>query len=125
MPTLPEWHIEWADIAVAVGALILIGVAVLGAYKVVNPIAKKANRIAEFILGRPKDELGPAKPSLAERLDGQDKAIAAIEKQVTPNGGGSAHDKITRRIGNVDAKVDALFAHLGIEPPPTTLDPIE
>lgn len=90
MPTTPAWTIEWADIAVTVGSLILIGVAMFVVWRLVNPILKKANRIADFILGRPKDEMGPAQPSLAERLDGQDQEIAEIRAQVTPNHGSTS-----------------------------------
>jgi len=133
MPTF-EWHVEWGDILGALGALILLGGAACVFVKWINPIAKKANRISEFILGRPKDELGPAIPSLSERfietnekisaldvantarLDEQNEQIAEIKAQVTPNHGSSAHDKITSRIDTVESKVDAVLAHLGLGP---------
>ena len=96
MPAV-EWQIGWEFIIACVGALILIGAAVYVTWRLVNPVAKKAMRIADFILGSPKDEFGPAKPSLAERLDvidqrfdTQDAEIAAISAQVTPNHGSTS-----------------------------------
>lgn len=113
------------DIWAAVLALVLIGSAVLVVVKWLHPVVAKVTRVLDLFLGRPEEQGIPAIPGVIERLDAQDERLRKIEKEVTPNSGTSAHDKITRRIGNLDAKVDALFAHLSIEPPVGESDPEE
>lgn len=112
-----EWSVEWGDVLGALGALILIGGAVFAAWKVVNPIAAKFTRVADLILGRPDEQGIPGQPSMMDRFDAQDERLKAIERQITPNHGTSAHDKLAKRIDSVGAQVDAILVHLGIEPP--------
>lgn len=137
-------HLGPTGIAVAVVVVLLLIVltfSIVKAVQVVYPVMVKFGRIAELILGRPKDELGPAKPSLTERFDGVDQKIADLDKantkrldaqnvelavikaEVMPNHGTSSHDKITKRIAAVETttakvgeKVDAILAHLGLAP---------
>jgi hypothetical protein len=123
----PDWldAVELGDVIGAVLALLLIGGVALVIFKVVHPLMVKLTRMLDLILGRPDQQGIPGKPSLIERveaiherMDAQDVQIAEIKGQVTPNHGSSAHDKLTRRIGRVDSKVDALFRHLGVPIPP-------
>lgn len=128
----PRWldQISVEDIILALGGLVAIGLVVIGIVKVVHPVMTKIVRVLDLILGRPKIQGIPGKPSmmdrfdsLDERMDAQDEAIKAIKAEVTPNHGTSAHDAITKRIDRVEAntdrveaKVDAVLAHLGITP---------
>lgn len=104
-------HLGPTGIAVAclvILLLIVLTFSIVKAVQVVYPVMVKFGRIAELILGRPKDELGPAKPSLTERFDGVDQKIsdlaktnterldaqnveiAQIKAQVTPNHGSTS-----------------------------------
>jgi len=93
MPAV-EWHLEWVDIIVSLGSLILIFLALFAVWKFVNPIAVKITRALDLMLGRGKTQGFPAMPSMIERFDeitvrltSQDAAIDAIKLQVTPNHG--------------------------------------
>jgi hypothetical protein len=123
----PEWldSVGIDDVIGALLALLLIGGLVLVLVKMVHPLMVKLTRVLDLILGRPDQQGIPGKPSMMDRFDAlddrmraQDVQIAEIKGQVTPNHGSSAHDKLTRRIGRVDFKVDALFRHLGVPIPP-------
>lgn len=121
MPEPTPFYAWLDDISVLAALLWIVGVvAVLGfvkkVYDAVKPFADSAREFFEDWNGRPKRAGVPAVPGVMARLE-------RIEKEITPNSGTSAHDKITRRIGNLDAKVDALFAHLSVEPPVGESDP--
>lgn len=113
MPRIPWEDIDWATALLTVALVVAVVVAIVKGWG----IPARITRVLDMILGRPAEQGVPAIPSFEDRLKEQAEAIAEIRKQVTPNHGTSAHDKITRRISRVDAKVDAIFAHLGIKPP--------
>ena len=122
-----DWWIERlgpTGIAVAcfvVLLLIVLTFSIVKVVQVVYPVMVKFGRIAELILGRPKDELGPAKPSLTERfdavdqkiadldsantarLDAQNAELAQIKAQVTPN-----HGSTSKLADDVQAALKAL-----------------
>ncbi|HEY3545043.1 MAG TPA: hypothetical protein VGK17_03000 [Propionicimonas sp.] len=120
-------HLGPTGIAVACLVILLLIVLTFSIVKVVQvvyPIMVKFGRIAELILGRPKDELGPAKPSLTERFDGVDQKIADLGKantqrldaqnaelaeikaQVTPNHGSTS--KLAEDVQGIIAGLAAL-----------------
>lgn len=131
MPTTPEWLVTWPDIWGGIGGLlVLIGV-VWAVRRFVHPIMVRIGLVTDLILGRPDQQGIPGQPSMVQRIDDVrtdvagvktevDKITARVEgiaAQVQPNHGTSAHDAITKRIDGVEAKTDAILAHLGIEPP--------
>jgi len=117
-------HLGPTGIAVAcvvVLLLIVLTFSLVKAVQVVYPIMVRFGRVAELILGRPKDELGPAVPSLTERFDGvnqqikdldeanterldaQNTEIAEIKAQVTPN-----HDSTSKLSEDVQSLLTGL-----------------
>ncbi len=73
-------------------------------------------RLEDEILGRDASPGLPRMPSLSERLSVQDQSIreiAALTKQLRPNGGSSLADRIRR----IEEKLDDAKAHLdAVEP---------
>lgn len=98
-------------------AIALIGTVVFGVVKWLHPVVAKVTRVLDLFLGHPAAQGIPAVPGVIERLDAQDERLKTIEHQITPNHGTSAHDKLAGRIDSLAAQVDAIRAHLGIEPP--------
>lgn len=113
MPTAPGWQVGWADIIGAFGALILIGGAVIVTVRVIHPMMRKLTLVLEQILGRPKSQGIPGVPSMIERFDTidsrlttQDKAIADIKEQVTPNHGSTS--KLSEDVQDIGAALEKL-----------------
>lgn len=98
-------------------AVALIGSVAFAVVKWLHPVVAKVTRVLDLFLGHPAEQGIPAVPGVIERLDAQDARLEAIEHQITPNHGTSAHDKLAGRIDSVAAQVDAILVHLGIEPP--------
>lgn len=117
----PVW--QWLDeVSVLAVVLWLVGLVTLAGFvkKVHDTVRPYAQAIRDFLTdwqGTPARPGVERKPGVMERLDGQDGQIAEIRKQVTPNHGTSAHDKLARQITHVNRKVDAIFGHLGIPIP--------
>lgn len=126
----------WQELVVELfgeqAAFWVIGVVVLGG--LVWRVRKKTKpwlaKIRTFLIdweGEPaRPEAGVAeRPGMMRRVSNLETGLAKVQQEVTPNHGSSAHDKLRRTINKVDSKVDALFAHLGIEPPDIAPDPPE
>jgi hypothetical protein len=124
MPTIPDWTVSWANIGTTVGALLLLGGVVFMVWKAINPIAKKASRVMDLILGTPQEQGLPQQPSMIERidqvsdkvtaldlantlrLDQQNIQIAEIRSQVTPNHGSTS--KLSEDIQTIAAGLAKL-----------------
>lgn len=126
MPTTPEWLVTWPDIWGGIGGLlVLIGV-VWAVRRFVHPIMVRIGLVTDLILGRPDQQGIPGQPSMVQRIDDVRTDVAGVKTEVdkitarvegVAAHGTSAHDAITKRIDGVEAKTDAILAHLGIEPP--------
>ena len=87
--------------------------------KKTKPWLAKARQFLDDWEGEPaRPEAGvPERPGMMRRVANLESGLSEVSKQVTPNHGTSAHDKLAGRIDSVAAQVDAILVHLGIEPP--------
>lgn len=85
-------------------SLVAVGGVVTLLYAKVWPFIRKAVQLVNDLLGEePRPGLPEGRLGVLERMDRMDKRIAAVEStvadirhEVTPNGGGSLRDAVTR-----------------------------
>jgi hypothetical protein len=96
----------WTIVAVVCGGLALLAAGMAGAVYLLRPVKRVISYAGDALedwAGTPARRGVPRRPGVMERLErieGSQRSIDArlsvVETQVTPDGGKSMHDKVTR-----------------------------